>query len=183
MSKKYTGEDVFGPSRQSHGRRLCFQHLEQEEELADSCTDHLVPRLRPQPSMPSDARKRRSIQGYINKNPWMSQLLTEKARRGWLDGAPDSPPAALSGTLVERRPHPPPSTPRPQVHHQSRTLMLWLLCRLPRCQMLRLFRCLPHLLLLRMNDCMPRPHQHPQPLPHLTFSWREIQISANDEVP
>ena len=41
----------------------------------------------------------------------MSQLLTEEARRGWLDGAPDSPPAGPSGTLAERAPPPSPVNP------------------------------------------------------------------------
>ena len=41
----------------------------------------------------------------------MSQFLTEEARRGWLDGAPDSPPAGPSGTLAERPPPPFPVNP------------------------------------------------------------------------
>ena len=41
----------------------------------------------------------------------MSQLLTEEAHRGWLDGAPDNPPAGPSGTLAERPPPPSPVNP------------------------------------------------------------------------
>ena len=73
--------------------------------------DPLVLCSRPQPSRPSDAGKRRSVQEFINKNPWMSQLVTEEARRGWLDGTPDSPPAGPSGTLAERPPLPSPVNP------------------------------------------------------------------------
>ena len=41
----------------------------------------------------------------------MSQFLTEEASRGWLDGAPNSPPAGPSGTLAERPPPPSPVNP------------------------------------------------------------------------
>ena len=74
-------------------------------------TDAFVLRSRPQPSMPYNAEMRRSFQEAINWNPWMSQLLTEEARRGWLDGAPDSPPAGPSGTFAERPPPPSPVNP------------------------------------------------------------------------
>ena len=172
------------PSRQSHGLRLRPQNLEQEEaEPASSRTDALVPRSRPQPFVPYNAEMRRSIQESINRNPWMTQFLTLEARRGWLDGAPDSPPAGPSGTLAERPPPPPLSTPRPRAHQRSRPPMPWLLRRLPRCRMLRLFRRLRQLMLLRQDGWMPRPPQHPQLLPCLTSPQREIQSLANDEVP
>ena len=88
------------------------QNLEQEEEEpASSRTDALVPRARPQPPMPSNTEMLRSIQESINRNRWMSQFLTEEARRGWLDVVPDSPPAGTSGTLAERPPPPSPVNP------------------------------------------------------------------------
>ena len=77
------------------------QNLKQEEEPAGSTTDALIPRSRPQPPMLSNAEMLRTIQEVINRNPWMSQLLTEEARRGWLVGTPDSPPAGPSGTHQE----------------------------------------------------------------------------------
>ena len=145
--------------------------------------DPLVPRSCPQPSIPSEARKRRSVQEFINKNPWMSQLLTEEARRGWLNGAPDSPPAGPSGTLAERPPPPSPINPTASGPPSITTPMPWLLRQLPRCRMLRLFRRLRQLLSLQQDGWMPRPPQHPQLLPPLTSPRREIQRSTNDEVP
>ena len=43
--------------------------------------------------------------------PWMSQLLTEEARGGWLDGALEGLRAGPSGTLSERPPPPFPVNP------------------------------------------------------------------------
>ena len=100
-----------GPLRRSHGRRLSPQNLGQKEELAGSSMDPLIARSRTQASIPSDAGKRRSVQGFINKDPWMSQLLTEEAHRGCLDGAPDRPPAGTSGTLKECLSPPSPINP------------------------------------------------------------------------
>ena len=133
--------------------------------------------------MPSNAEMRRSIQEDINRNPWMSQLLTEEARLDWLDGGPDSPPAGPLGTLAERPPPPPPSTPRPWAHQRSPVPMPWLLRRLPRCPMLRQFRRLCQPMLLRQDGSMPRPPQHLQLLLRLPSPRREIQSPANDEVP
>ena len=47
--------------------------------------------------------------------------------------------------------NPPPSTPRPLAHQRSRPQMPWLLRRLPRCRMLRLFRRLRQPMLLRQD--------------------------------
>ena len=88
---------------------------QEEEEPAGSMTDALVLRSRPQPPMPSNPEMRTSIQEGINKNPWMALLLTEKARRGWLDGAPDSPPAGPSGTLAEPSPVNPTAPGPPEI--------------------------------------------------------------------
>ena len=100
-----------GPWRQSHCGRLRQENSEQGEEPAGSMNNPLVPRSRPQPPMPSNAKMRRSIQEAINRNPWMSQLLMEEARRGWLKRAPDRPPAGPSGTLGECPPPPSPFNP------------------------------------------------------------------------
>ena len=101
-----------GPSRQSQSGRLSLQYLEQEEEEpASSRTDALVPSSHSQPPMPSNDEMRRSIPESINRNTWMSHVLTEEPRRGWLEGAPDSLPASPSGTLAE--PLPPPFSVNP----------------------------------------------------------------------
>ena len=94
-----------------------------------------------------------------------------------------TPLLAPRGPSQNVAPPNPLSTPPPQAHQRSRPPMPWLLRRLPRCRMLRLFHRLRRLMLLRQEGWMPRPPQHPQLLPHLTSPQREIQSPASDKVP
>ena len=124
-----------------------------------------------------------SIPESITRNPWMSQSLTEEARRGWPDGAPDSPPAGPSVTLAEYPPLPSPVNLTAPGPPEITTADAVAIAPARRCRMLRLFRPLRQLMLLRQDGWMPRPPQHPQLVPRHTSQQLEIQSKANDEVP
>jgi len=72
-----------------------------------------VPASRSKRSAPSDSEQQRTVLQLIRGTPWMAGWLRNPKRRGsdrdTYDGAHDSPPAGLSGTLDQR----PVSAPTP----------------------------------------------------------------------